>query len=188
MNRPFGPSVSPISSARRRRATISRSSSRPRAPAASRWITCCSSGPPGLGKTTLAQIVSRELGVGFRATSGPVLARAGRSRSAPHQSRAPGRALHRRDPPPQSRGRGNPLSRDGGLRARSDHRRGAVGALGQDHARAVHARRRHDAHGSPHHAAARSLRHPHPALFLRDEGTDADRGARRARARSSPDR
>jgi Holliday junction DNA helicase RuvB len=35
------------------------------------------SGPPGLGKTTLAQIVARELGVGFRTTSGPVLARAG---------------------------------------------------------------------------------------------------------------
>jgi Holliday junction DNA helicase RuvB len=34
-------------------------------------------GPPGLGKTTLAQIVSRELGVNFRATSGPVIARAG---------------------------------------------------------------------------------------------------------------
>ncbi len=34
-------------------------------------------GPPGLGKTTLAQIIARELGVGFRATSGPVLARAG---------------------------------------------------------------------------------------------------------------
>ena len=34
-------------------------------------------GPPGLGKTTLAQIVARELGVGFRATSGPVLAKAG---------------------------------------------------------------------------------------------------------------
>jgi Holliday junction DNA helicase RuvB len=32
-------------------------------------------GPPGLGKTTLAQIVARELGVGFRATSGPVLAK-----------------------------------------------------------------------------------------------------------------
>jgi Holliday junction DNA helicase RuvB len=34
-------------------------------------------GPPGLGKTTLAQIVSREMGVGFRATSGPVIQKAG---------------------------------------------------------------------------------------------------------------
>jgi Holliday junction DNA helicase RuvB len=34
-------------------------------------------GPPGLGKTTLAQIIARELGVNFRATSGPVLAKAG---------------------------------------------------------------------------------------------------------------
>lgn len=34
-------------------------------------------GPPGLGKTTLAQIVAKELGVGFRATSGPVIAKAG---------------------------------------------------------------------------------------------------------------
>ncbi|MGE4061770.1 MAG: Holliday junction branch migration DNA helicase RuvB [Rhodospirillaceae bacterium] len=34
-------------------------------------------GPPGLGKTTLAQIVAKELGVGFRATSGPMIAKAG---------------------------------------------------------------------------------------------------------------
>jgi holliday junction DNA helicase RuvB len=34
-------------------------------------------GPPGLGKTTLAQIIARELGVGFRATSGPVIAKSG---------------------------------------------------------------------------------------------------------------
>jgi Holliday junction DNA helicase RuvB len=34
-------------------------------------------GPPGLGKTTLAQIMAKELGVNFRMTSGPVLARAG---------------------------------------------------------------------------------------------------------------
>jgi Holliday junction DNA helicase RuvB len=34
-------------------------------------------GPPGLGKTTLAQIIARELGVNFRGTSGPVLAKAG---------------------------------------------------------------------------------------------------------------
>jgi holliday junction DNA helicase RuvB len=34
-------------------------------------------GPPGLGKTTLAQIMAREMGVNFRATSGPVIAKAG---------------------------------------------------------------------------------------------------------------
>lgn len=34
-------------------------------------------GPPGLGKTTLAQIIAREMGVGFRATSGPILTKAG---------------------------------------------------------------------------------------------------------------
>ncbi|MBM3468462.1 MAG: Holliday junction branch migration DNA helicase RuvB [Alphaproteobacteria bacterium] len=34
-------------------------------------------GPPGIGKTTLAQIIAKELGVGFRTTSGPIIARAG---------------------------------------------------------------------------------------------------------------
>ena len=34
-------------------------------------------GPPGLGKTTLAQIVAKEMGVGFRATSGPIIAKSG---------------------------------------------------------------------------------------------------------------
>src|SRR5437762_10796476 len=45
-------------------------------------------GPPGLGKTTLAQIVARELAVGFRATSGPVIQRAGdlAARSEEHTS------------------------------------------------------------------------------------------------------
>ena len=34
-------------------------------------------GPPGLGKTTLARIIANELGIGFRGTSGPVIAKAG---------------------------------------------------------------------------------------------------------------
>jgi Holliday junction DNA helicase RuvB len=34
-------------------------------------------GPPGLGKTTLAQIIAKEMGVGFRSTSGPVIAKSG---------------------------------------------------------------------------------------------------------------
>jgi len=38
---------------------------------------CAVRRPPGLGKTTLAQIVARELGVNFRATAGPVIAKAG---------------------------------------------------------------------------------------------------------------
>ena len=38
---------------------------------------CCLSARPGLGKTTLAQIMARELGVNFRSTSGPVIAKAG---------------------------------------------------------------------------------------------------------------
>lgn len=34
-------------------------------------------GPPGLGKTTLAQIISHEMGVGFKSTSGPVISKSG---------------------------------------------------------------------------------------------------------------
>jgi Holliday junction DNA helicase RuvB len=45
-------------------------------------------GPPGLGKTTFAQIIAKELGVGFRATSGPVIAKAGDLAATPDQSRA----------------------------------------------------------------------------------------------------
>ena len=52
-------------------------------------------GPPGLGKTTLAQIVARELGVGFRSTSGPVISKAAQTLrcncpSAKPQTRAKG--------------------------------------------------------------------------------------------------
>ncbi len=51
-------------------------------------------GPPGLGKTTLAQIMARELGVNFRATSGPVIAKAGDLAALAHQSGRPRCVVH----------------------------------------------------------------------------------------------
>jgi antitoxin PrlF len=112
---------------------ISKCSSKRRGGArARRSIMCCSHGPPGLGKTTLAQIVSRELGVGFRMTSGAGDRQGRRSGGDPDQSRRSRRAVHRRDPPAQPGGRGNPLPGDGGFPARPRHRRGTGGALGED--------------------------------------------------------
>ena len=70
-----GRSGFPSSSASSRRANL-RCSSRRRAPGEA-LDHVLFVGPPGLGKTTLAQIVARELGVNFRATSGPVIAKAG---------------------------------------------------------------------------------------------------------------
>ena len=72
-------------------------------------------GPPGLGKTTLAQIVARELGVNFRSTSGPVIAKAGDLAAQLTGLEERERALHRRDPQAEPRGGRNPLPRDGGL-------------------------------------------------------------------------
>ena len=107
-----------------------------------------------------------------------------RSRRAAHQSRAARRAVHRRDPPAQSGGRGNPLSGDGGLPARSHHRRGAGGALGEDRSCAVHAGRRHHARRAAHQSAARPLRHSGAAEFLFGGRARADRQSRRARAQA----
>ena len=105
-----------------------------------------------------------------------------RPRSTPHQSRRPRCAVHRRDPPAQSRGRGNPLSGDGGLSARPHHRRRTGGALGPHRPCPLHADRRHDPHRPSHHAAPRALRHSHQARILRRAGTRGDRAARRAAA------
>ena len=137
-------------------------------------------GPPGLGKTTLAQIVARELGVGFRATSRPGDRQIGRPCRIADQSRGRRRTVHRRDPPARARGRGNPLSGDGGPRARHHDRRGPVGAQRADRPAAVHLGRRDDAAGSADDAAARPFRHSVAAQFLHR------RGARTGRARAPP--
>ena len=69
-------------------------------------------GPPGLGKTTLAQIVARELGTGFRATSGPVIAKAG-DLAAIFTNLQPNDAFYRRNPLSQPGNRGGSLSGNG---------------------------------------------------------------------------
>ena len=66
-------------------------------------------GPPGLGKTTLAGIIAAEMGHNIRITSGPAIERAGRPGVDPDQPERRGRALHRRDPPPQPRRGGGGL-------------------------------------------------------------------------------
>ena len=140
-------------------------------------------GPPGLGKTTLAQIVARELGVGFRATSGPVIQRAGDLAALLTNLAAARRAVHRRDPPPVAGGRGDPLSGDGGFPARPDHRRGAGRALGAHRPAALHPGRRDDPLGPHHPAAARALRHSAAARCSTSRPSCADRRARRPGAR-----
>ena len=56
-------------------------------------------GPPGLGKTTLAHIIAREMGGQIRVTSGPVDREGGGPRRDRHEPRAGRRPVHRRDPP-----------------------------------------------------------------------------------------
>ena len=85
-------------------------------------------GPPGLGKTSLAYLIAREMGVNIRTHLGPGDRAPRRRRGDPHQPRARRRALHRRDPPAEPRGRGSALPRDGGLPARPHRRPGSVGA------------------------------------------------------------
>ena len=75
--RPCARFRSPSSSASARRGATCRCSSRPPRPRGEALDHVLFVGPPGLGKTTLAQIVARELGVNFRSTSGPVIAKAG---------------------------------------------------------------------------------------------------------------
>ena len=137
-------------------------------------------GPPGLGKTTLAQIMSRELGVNFKATSGPVIAKAGDL--AALLTNLEDRdvlfidEIHRLNPAveevlyPAMEDFQLDLIIGEGPAARSVPHRPCE----------VHPGRRHDAHRPSHHAAARPLRHSRPARLLRRGRAARDREARRA--------
>ena len=81
-------------------------------------------GPPGLGKTTLAMLMAREMGVQLRTTLGPGAGEAGRPRRPAHRPRPGRHALHRRDPPAPAGAGGVPLSGDGGLPGGRAHRDG----------------------------------------------------------------
>ena len=123
-------------------------------------------GPPGLGKTTLAMLLAREMGVGFTTTSGPVLEKPADLVGALHQPAAGRHPLHRRDPPSAPRDRGVPLPGHGGL-----SRRGAP--LGRpprpdhdDGGRALHPGGRHDPLRPAHRPHAGPLRDHRTARFL----------------------
>ena len=143
-------------------------------------------GPPGLGKTTLAQIIARELGVGFRATSGPVIAKSG-DLAAMLTNLEDGDVLfideiHRLAPAVEEIL--YPAMED--RVARPDDRRGAVGALGPDRPAQIHPGRRDHAAGADHDAAARPLRHSGPAQLLFGRGARAGRAPRRRGCSASP--
>lgn len=58
-------------------------------------------GPPGLGKTTLANIIANELGVNIRITSGPAIEKPGRPCGDTYKFERTRRFVYRRNPPPQ---------------------------------------------------------------------------------------
>ena len=144
-------------------------------------------GPPGLGKTTLAQIVARELGVNFRSTSGPVIAKAGDL--AAQLTNLEERdvlfidEIHRLNPAveeilyPAMEDYQLDLIIGEGPAARSVKIDLAKFTLVGATTRA----------GPADDAAARPLRHPDPAQLLHGRGAGADRAPRRARARRADD-
>ena len=140
-------------------------------------------GPPGLGKTSLAHVVAHEMSAPLRTTSGPAIERPGDLAALLSNLEAGRRALHRRDPPPAGRGRGDPLSRDGGLPARHPDRAGAGRPLDAARSAALHADRRDHARRAADLSAARPLRLGRAARVLPAGRPGADPAALGAGAR-----
>jgi hypothetical protein len=128
-------------------------------------------GPPGLGKTTLAHIIAREMGVNLRQTSGPVLERPGDLAALLTNLEAERRAVHRRDPPPVAGGRRDPVPGAGGLPDRHHDRRRPGRAFREARPAAVHAGRRHHPRRHADQSAARPLRHRRAPRVLQRRGS-----------------
>ena len=107
----------------------------------------------------------------------------GRRRRVPDGAGATQRVLRGRDPPPAARARGDVLSGHGGSAPADHDRPGSRGARGHAGAAAVHADRRHHAHGAADHAAARSLRDPGPPGALLGGGARGHRAPLRGHPR-----
>ena len=133
-------------------------------------------GPPGLGKTSLAQILANELGVAFVATAGPALER--KADVAAYLAQLEPRSIFFVDEihrlPRALEETFYPAMEDGELPMTVGQGAGAR-VLTPDPA-PVHADRRDHPDGSADHAAARPLRHPAPPGALRDRPPRPDRG------------
>ena len=132
-------------------------------------------GPPGLGKTTLAMLMAREMGVQLRTTSGPVLEKPGDLVGLLTSLGAGRHALHRRDPPAQAGAGGVSLSGHGRLPGGRADRRRPQRPDDPDGARAVHPDRRHDPVRPAHPADAGPVRHRRAARLLSRRRAAADR-------------
>jgi hypothetical protein len=111
------------------------------------------SAPPGLGKTSLAHIIARELGVNLRVTSGPAIERAG-DLAAIVNDLDQGDVLFIDEIHRLARGRRDSLSRHGGLRAQPRSRQGAGRAHYEALGQAVYDDRGHHPLGPPQFSAA----------------------------------
>ena len=103
--------------------------------------------PAGAGKDDAGLRDRERAGRADPADGRPGDREAGRPRGDPHEPAGARGALHRRSPPDEPDDRGDPLSGDGGLRARHHDRAGPERALGEGAGAALHAHRRHDPDG-----------------------------------------
>ena len=113
------------------------------------------------------------MGVGIKPTAGPVIERTGDLSAILSNLQIEGDALHRRDPPPEPLGRGDPLLGHGGLQPRHRHRPGPERPEPQAPAPEIHPHRGHDPGRPDHGPAPEPVRHHPPPGLLPGRGHQA---------------